>query len=263
MNTPTSLRMAEPEDQSVSPWLTLLLAVACGLTAANIYYAQPLAGPISAALGLTAEAAGLIVTLTQIGYGLGLLLIVPLGDLVENRRLTLVLLGVAALALVGAGMSTHPLPFLLSAVCIGVGTVAVQVLVPYAAHLAPEAVRGRVVGNVMSGLMLGIMLARPVSSFITQLTSWHVVFYISAAAMLLLAVVLAWTLPPRSQPGGCGMGRCWRPWSNWPAPRLCCAGARFIMPACSRPSVCSGPPRRCCWRAPNSNCRKVESPCSR
>lgn len=201
MNTPTSLRMAEPEDQSVSPWLTLLLAVGCGLTAANIYYAQPLAGPISAALGLTAEAAGLIVTLTQIGYGLGLLLIVPLGDLVENRRLTLVLLGVAALALVGAGMSTHPLPFLLSAVCIGVGTVAVQVLVPYAAHLAPEAVRGRVVGNVMSGLMLGIMLARPVSSFITQITSWHVVFYISAAAMLLLAVVLAWTLPPRMPAG--------------------------------------------------------------
>jgi predicted MFS family arabinose efflux permease len=201
MNTPASLTVASTEHKAVSPWLTSLLAAACGLTAANIYYAQPLAGPISAALGLSAEATGLIVTLTQIGYGLGLLLIVPLGDLVENRRLTLILLGIAALALAGAGMSTHPLPFLLSALCIGVGTVAVQVLVPYAAHLAPEAVRGRVVGTVMSGLILGVMLARPVSSFITQLTSWHVVFYISAAAMLLLAMVLAWTLPLRMPAG--------------------------------------------------------------
>jgi predicted MFS family arabinose efflux permease len=190
-----------PEQQAISPWLTFLLAAACGLTAANIYYAQPLAGPISAALGLSAEATGLIVTLTQIGYGLGLLLIVPLGDLIENRRLTLVLLAIATLALLGAGLSTQPLPFLLSALGIGIGTVAVQVLVPYAAHLAPEAVRGRVVGNVMSGLMLGIMLARPVASFITQVSSWHIVFYASAATMLLLAAVLARTLPARMPAG--------------------------------------------------------------
>jgi predicted MFS family arabinose efflux permease len=190
-----------PEQQAISPWLTFLLAAACGLTAANIYYAQPLAGPISAALGLSAEATGLIVTLTQIGYGLGLLLIVPLGDLIENRRLTLVLLAIATLALLGAGLSTQPLPFLLSALGIGIGTVAVQVLVPYAAHLAPEAARGRVVGNVMSGLMLGIMLARPVASFITQISSWHIVFYASAATMLLLAAVLARTLPARMPAG--------------------------------------------------------------
>jgi predicted MFS family arabinose efflux permease len=206
MNTATSLPAATPEQQAVSPWLTFLLAVACGLIAANIYYAQPLAGPISAALGLSAGATGLIVTLTQIGYGLGLLLIVPLGDLIENRRLTLVLLAIATLALLGAGLSTHPLPFLLSALGIGIGTVAVQVLVPYAVHLAPEAVRGRVLGNVMSGLMLGIMLARPVASFITQISSWHVVFYASAATMLLLAAVLAGTLPTRMPAGRLGYG---------------------------------------------------------
>lgn len=103
-NTPTSQTATGIEHKAVSPWLTLLLATACGLTAANIYYARPLAGPISAALGLSAEAAGLIVTLTQIGYGLGLLLIVPMGDLVENRRLTLILLGIAVLALTGAGL---------------------------------------------------------------------------------------------------------------------------------------------------------------
>lgn len=201
MNTATSSLSAKPGHQPVTPWLTFLLAAACGLIIANIYYAQPLAGPISASLGLSVQAAGLIVTLTQIGYGLGLLLIVPLGDLIENRRLTLTLLGIATLALLGAGLSTHPLPFLLSVWGIGLGTVAVQVLVPYAAHMAPEAARGRVVGNVMSGVMLGIMLARPAASFITQISSWHVVFYGSAATMLLLATVLAKALPER-MPGG-------------------------------------------------------------
>lgn len=182
---------------AVSPALTLLLAVACGLAVANLYYAQPLAGPIGAELGLSVAATGLIVTLTQIGYGLGLLLIVPLGDLIENRRLTLALLAISTLALLGAGLSSQPLPFLLSALGIGIGTVAVQVLVPYAAHLAPDAIRGRVVGNVMSGLMLGIMLARPVASIVAQWSSWHAVFFGSAAVMLGLSLVLARTLPQR------------------------------------------------------------------
>lgn len=201
MSTPASSTGSTAEQQAISPWLTLLLATACGLIAANIYYAQPLAGPISAALGLSAKATGLIVTLTQIGYGLGLLLIVPLGDLVENRKLTLALLMIAALSLLGAGLSTHPLPFLLSALSIGIGTVAVQVLVPYAAHMAPAAARGRVVGNVMSGLMLGIMLARPVSSFLTQIASWRLVFFASAVGMAVLAGVLSWLLPQRVPAG--------------------------------------------------------------
>lgn len=201
MTTSVSTAADSAAPQAASAWLTLLLAVSCGLIAANIYYAQPLAGPISASLGLSAKATGLIVTLTQIGYGLGLLLIVPLGDLVENRKLTLALLAIAALSLLGAGLSAHPLPFLLSALGIGIGTVAVQVLVPYAAHMAAADVRGRVVGNVMSGLMLGIMLARPVSSFIAQLSSWHRVFLASAAGMALLAGVLGWKLPRRVPTG--------------------------------------------------------------
>jgi predicted MFS family arabinose efflux permease len=181
----------------VSSWLTLLLAAACGLMAANIYYAQPLAGPIGSELGLSPNATGLIVTLTQVGYGIGLLLLVPLGDLVENRRLVVTLIAIAVVGLLGAGLSTHFLPFLAAALLIGLGTVAVQVLVPYAAHLAPEAARGRMVGNVMSGLMFGIMLARPVSSAIAQISSWHLVFFLSAGLMVLLAAVLSRALPVR------------------------------------------------------------------
>jgi predicted MFS family arabinose efflux permease len=175
----------------------LLIAVACGLIVANIYYVQPLAGPIGVALGLSAAATGLVVTLTQIGFGMGLVLIVPLGDLVENKRLILSAIGLASLALLGAGLAAHTMTFLAAAFCIGLGSVAVQVLVPYVSHMAPEAIRGRVVGNVMSGVMLGIMLARPVASFIAQLVSWHAVFLLSAGAMIVVAAVLAVALPPR------------------------------------------------------------------
>jgi len=191
---------AAPSSPAITRWMTVLLATACGLIAANLYYAQPLVGPISAALGLSAHAAGLIVTMTQIGYGAGLLLIVPLGDSFENRRLVLCVLGIVVPALIAAALATHPLPFLVAALFIGLGSVAVQILVPYAAHLAPEAARGRVVGNVMSGLMIGIMLARPISSSIAAASSWHVVFVASAVVMILLAAVLARALPARTPP---------------------------------------------------------------
>ncbi len=178
-------------------WITLLLACACGLIVANLYYAQPLAGPIGASLGLSPSATGLIVTLTQIGYGIGLLFIVPLGDLVETRRLVRVLIALVAVALLGAALSTRPLPFLAAVLAIGLVSVAAQVLVPYAAHLAPPAQRGRMVGNVMSGLLMGIMLARPVASFIAQAASWHAVFFLSAGAMVVLGLLLGVALPPR------------------------------------------------------------------
>jgi len=183
--------------RGASATLTLLLAAACGLIVANLYYAQPLAGPIGASLGLSPGATGLIVTLTQIGYGIGLLFIVPLGDLIETRRLVLGLIALVTLALVGAALSTSPVPFLAAVLAIGLVSVAAQVLVPYAAHLAPPEHRGRMVGNVMSGLLMGIMLARPVASFIAQAGSWHTVFWLSAVAMAALAVLLGVALPRR------------------------------------------------------------------
>jgi predicted MFS family arabinose efflux permease len=196
--TITTTAEVTPDPDTVSRGLTFLLALSCGLIAANIYYAQPLIGPISAALGLSLHAAGLIVTMAQIGYGVGLLLIVPLGDLTENRRLICVMIGIAALALLGAACSTHALPFLIAALFIGLGSVAVQIILPYAAHLAPEATRGRVIGNVATGLMLGVMLARPVASFLASISSWQTVFFLSSMAMMVLAIVLRRTLPRRA-----------------------------------------------------------------
>lgn len=184
----------------MSQFLTGLMAASCGLIVANLYYAQPLAGLIGDTLRLPPSQDGLIVTFTQIGYCLGLLLIVPLADLLENRRLIVTMTGGVAVALVAAGTATSGSVFLITMGLVGLASVAVQILVPFAAHLAPEASRGRVVGNVMSGLMLGIMMARPVASLIAQFLSWKSVFLISAVLMAGLAVILARCLPSR-RPG--------------------------------------------------------------
>lgn len=183
--------------QAVPQGLVLLLAAACGIIVANIYYAQPLAGPIGQSLGLSVGATGLIVTLTQIGYGLGLLFLVPLGDLFETRKLVLIALAVTFGALLLAGTATRSSVFLIASLMIGVSSTAVQVLVPYAAHLAPVSVRGRVVGQVMSGLLIGIMLSRPAASFVDDLWGWHAIFYVAAGFMALIALALAVMLPPR------------------------------------------------------------------
>nr|WP_314624901.1 MFS transporter [uncultured Noviherbaspirillum sp.] len=193
---PNSTIAAEPAVHAPA-WLPMLFAIACGLIVANLYYGQPLVGPIAAELGLSPAAAGLLVTLTQVGYGLGLLFIVPLGDILENRKLVLTLVTCCALALALAAMVRSAPVFLAAAAAIGFTSVTVQILVPWSAHLASEANRGRVVGNVMSGLLMGIMLARPVASFVASIWGWHAIYLLSAAMMAGLAMLLLAILPAR------------------------------------------------------------------
>ena len=181
----------------ISSGMVLLLASATGLIVANLYYAQPLVGPISQATGLSPGAAGLIVTLTQIGYCLGMLFIVPLGDLLENRRLIVTCLAATSAALLVAASTSNAGLFLAAALCIGLGSVAAQVVVPFASHLSPPHMRGQIVGKVVSGLLMGIMLARPVSSLVTDALNWHAIFVLSAIGTALLAVLLHYKLPRR------------------------------------------------------------------
>jgi predicted MFS family arabinose efflux permease len=188
----------ETIEKNISTSLTILLAAACGIIVANLYYAQPLVGLISSSIGMSSSGAGLIVTITQIGYVVGLLFIVPLGDLVENRRLVVIALLLTATALVVAAVSNNVLLFLGASLLIGLGSVATQVLVPFASYLASESSRGRVVGNVMSGLLLGIMLSRPLSSLVADLLSWHAIFALSATAVVILALLLLKVLPARN-----------------------------------------------------------------
>ncbi|MEU4238641.1 MFS transporter [Actinoplanes sp. NPDC026619] len=175
--------------------LTVLLALACGLTVANLYYSQPLLDLIADAFGVSQGAATVVVTLTQIGYALGLLFLLPLGDLVENRKLTTRLLIGTAAALLLAAVSPAYSIFLVVSVLIGVTSVVAQILVPLAAHLAPEEQRGALVGKVMGGLLLGILLARTVSSFVAELFGWRAIYFVSAAFMILLALALRRMLP--------------------------------------------------------------------
>jgi predicted MFS family arabinose efflux permease len=178
-------------------WITFLLAVSCGMLAANIYYAQPLIALIAPSIGLDDRAASIIVTFTLGGYCAGLFLLVPLGDLVENRALVFSTLCLVVLALLGAALAPSAPLFLAACLFIGLVSVAAQMLLPIAAHMAPDASRGRMVGNVMSGLLAGIMLARPVSSLIANALGWRAVFGLSAAATAALALVLRAFLPRR------------------------------------------------------------------
>jgi predicted MFS family arabinose efflux permease len=195
-------RRVPAPDRVLTPGLTTLISAACGLTVANIYYAQPLIGLIAPALGLQAELAGLVMTLTQAGFGLGLLLLVPMADVFENRRLVALALVAASLGLFGIACAHSATMFLCASIIVGICAAATHVLVPFASHLAPESSRGRVVGQVMAGLLAGIMLARPFSSFVAALFGWRVVFGISGVVLLGLAGTLLRLLPERRPDAG-------------------------------------------------------------
>lgn len=184
-------------NKDISSGLIILLATACGIIVANLYYAQPLIGVISNEIGLSNSSAGLIVTLTQIGYVVGLLFLVPLGDIVENKKLILILLFLSAFALISMVFVKSATLLLIASFFIGLGSVAAQVLVPLVSYLSSENARGRVVGNVMSGLLLGIMLARPISSLVADMWGWNAIFALSATVIIVLAFVLSKVLPTR------------------------------------------------------------------
>jgi predicted MFS family arabinose efflux permease len=188
----------KPQQQAPPTWLVLLLAVSCGLTVANLYYAQPLLTELRHTFGVGEAAAGGVVTATQIGYAAGMLLLVPLGDRLENRSLVATLLGLACAGLVVTGVAPGFAVLLLASLLVGATSVVVQILIPFAADLAPDAIRGRIVGRVVSGLLFGILLSRVVASLLAEVTSWRVVFLISAGAMAVLAVVLRFSLPRRA-----------------------------------------------------------------
>jgi len=178
-------------------WLVIALATSVGVIAANLYYAQPLVALISKSIGLSPEVAGLCVTFTQIGYGLGVLCLVPLGDILESRKLILTMIGIAIFGILGLAFVTSAIPYFICAFATGVGSAGVQVIVPYAAHFSTEENRGRVIGSITSGLMMGIMLSRPVASFLSDLFSWHAVFVLSAVLMIGIGSLLLALMPKK------------------------------------------------------------------
>ncbi|MBV6754011.1 MFS transporter [Pseudomonas chlororaphis] len=181
---------ATPHATRMTRSMVMLFAFCCGAIVANIYYTQPIIDLIAPDIGLPPAMASLIVSLTQIGFALGLFFLVPLGDLLENRRLMIITNLVAIISLLGAAFTQQPNLFLLMSLLIGFSSVSVQILIPLAAHLAPAESQGRVVGNIMSGLLLGILLARPVSSVVADQFGWRVMFMAAAAVMIFINLVL-------------------------------------------------------------------------
>ncbi len=181
--------------------LVATLAVATGVIVANLYYAQPLVAQIAPEIGVSQDFAGVIVSLTQVGYGLGLILLVPLADIVENRILTLTTLGLATMSLLAAAVAKSAVIFLLAALAIGIFSSGAQVLVPFITHFVPANRRGRTVGLVMAGLLTGIMLARPLALFVAADLNWRAVFFGSAALTGTIGIVL-WRIMPTYHPSG-------------------------------------------------------------
>lgn len=173
----------------------LLMSVAAGLSVAGNYFAQPLLDVIGRDLHLSASTAALVVTVAQVGYGLGLLLLVPLGDLLERRRLAVTLTAATAVFLTVTASAPNAALLLTGTALTGLASVAAQVVVPYAATLAAPAERGRTVGTVMTGLLLGILLARTAAGLLAELGGWRTVYWVNAALMLLMAVLLRLRLP--------------------------------------------------------------------
>jgi len=193
----TPSTVGHPGPVKLTRSLTALFAFCCGAIVANLYYAQPITELIAPDLHLSSGTASLIVSLTQIGYALGLFFLVPLGDLLENRKLMITTALVSIASLTAAALTHQASWFLAISLLVGFSSVAVQILIPLAAHLAPDESRGKVVGTIMSGLLLGILLSRPISSVLADHFGWRAVFAYAAVLMAIVTTVLALTIPRR------------------------------------------------------------------
>jgi predicted MFS family arabinose efflux permease len=178
-----------------------LLAVASASAVANLYYAQPLLATLGRVFHVASNGTGIFVTLTQIGYACGLFFLVPIGDLVDRRSLILAFFGLESAALLTATLSQSAGMFAAASVAIGLLSISAQIVVPYAAHMAPESKRGTTVGIVMSGLLLGILSARTLSGLISHAAGWRVVFLFGAILMMGLMAIM-WRLLPRQPVSG-------------------------------------------------------------
>ncbi|MFB9864705.1 MFS transporter [Rufibacter immobilis] len=192
MTTPSLSSSAQPELTKLNLWV---MTIATGMVVANLYYNQPLLGRIAATFGVTEASAGSLAMLTQIGYAVGMLFIIPLGDMLRRKRLIMVDFAAIIIALLLAALAVNIEMLMVASFLIGATSVVPQLLVPMAAHLAKPEARGRTVGFVMSGLLIGILLSRTVSGFVGAHLGWRAMFFIAAGMMLVLWLTLYFLLP--------------------------------------------------------------------
>lgn len=175
--------------------LIFLMALACGACAANLYYAQPLLSDIARSFHISQETIGLMPMLMQIGYALGMFLLLPLGDMLRRRPLIVLMLSLSSIALLLISFSINFGMLLASSFALGFTNVTPHLLVAFAAQLSDEKERGKTVGSVMSGLLIGILISRTFSGVIGAAFGWRIVFLLAVAVILLLALLMRLFLP--------------------------------------------------------------------
>ncbi|MGW7315819.1 MFS transporter [Streptomyces sp. NPDC054854] len=178
----------------------LLLSLTCAVGVGNVYFPQAIGPLVAAGLGASPESAATIVTATQIGYTVGIFLLVPLGDRIPYRPLLVTLFGLTGAGLLAAGCAPALPPLIAASALVGVTTVAAQLVAPLAAGLVDEERRGAVLGTLLSGSLAGMLLARTFSGTLGERLGWRAPYLVAAAVVLLLAVVLARTLPATTPP---------------------------------------------------------------
>ncbi|MGO2852734.1 MAG: MFS transporter [Tetragenococcus koreensis] len=172
-----------------------LLAATCGIVVANMYYIQPIGTQVAESFQVSTSAIGSVTMLTQLGYALGLLLIVPLGDILNKRRLIITMAALSSLSLLGAFFAPNFQLFIFSAFIIGLLSVVPQIIIPYGAVLAGPEKRGQVMGKLLSGLLVGILLSRTFSGIIASILPWRSVYLIAPIAIILLTILLTIKMP--------------------------------------------------------------------
>ncbi|MGW0818030.1 MFS transporter [Streptomyces viridiviolaceus] len=233
--------MPSAPDRRMTPARTLIFAIAAGLAVGNLYWAQPLIEIIASSLSVSSSSAATLVTVTQVGYALGIFLLVPLGDVLNRRRLVPLVLALSSVALLGAAFAqTFPVLLVLLG-GVGLTAVGAQILAPLAGELAEPERRGRVVGTVASGVLIGVLLSRTLSGFVADLLGWRAIFVIAAGATLVLAAVLRKVIPPLAP--------------REPVPYLRLLGSVFTTVARHRAAA---PTWRCARRA--SRCSRCSGP---
>jgi len=178
-------------------WLMILI---CGFVAGNIYYTQPLLALLSVDLNLAPSAAGLLTTITLTSYVLGLILITPLGDVLEKKQILRWLLIFETLSLAGCAASTNFVQLQMACALVGAMAVSAQILIPAVAELSPEKDRAQNLGWILSACLIGILGSRVIAGWLAQHFSWRISFAAASFTMFLLTLLLERFLPPISPP---------------------------------------------------------------
>nr|WP_162920312.1 MFS transporter [Clostridium fermenticellae] len=171
------------------------MAIACGVCVANLYYVQPLESQIVHTFNISQNLGGLAATVTQVGYALGLLFLVPLGDMSERKSLILRMLGLIIIFLIFTSFSPNYPLMLISMFIVGLTTIVPQIILPYAAHLAPVGEQGKIIGYIMSGLLIGILLSRTFSGILGSIFNWRIVYILAALLIAILFVFISKFFP--------------------------------------------------------------------